>query len=260
VSLLSRTKLQLLSRTGLRLPSRTELRLPSRTELRVGLCPGRLVLPDAVLPVAGDPVAALGELKSRRLAVVLSSHFARYAVLRWSAALKSERDWLAFAQHTFASTYGAAAAGWRIRVSAGRAREARVASAVDGALLDALRALPQVVSVQPYLMAAFNARRRALGRSRAWFVLQEPGRLTLALIGEERWQLVRTRQTRETWRDELADILEREAASAAAGECDAAWVCAEEEVPAKIGRYRVTDVTLPNGANPAFRPQAMVLH
>src|SRR6185503_1696378 len=121
----------------------------------------------------------------------------------------------------------------RIRVSAARAREPRVASAVDAALLEALGTVPQVVSVQPYLMAAFNARRRALGTERAWFVLQEPGRLTLALIAEERWQLVRTRQAGATWREELADLLERESASAGDGECDAAWVCAEEEVPAQ---------------------------
>jgi hypothetical protein len=232
-----------------------------RSELRAGLCPDRLVLAGAVHAVKQDPVAELRALAAdRKLAVVLSNHFVRYAVLPWSRALPSELAWTAYAQHTFSSIYGPAATGWDIRVSRAGRSEARVASAVDTALLESLRSIPGIVSIEPYLMVAGNARRRTLGMQPGWFVLHEPGRLTLGLIENRCWKIVRCRQAREDWRDTLADVLDRELAAAGDLECEHAFVCSEQEVPAKLGRYRLTDVTLPRGASADARAYAMALH
>lgn len=183
-----------------------------RAELRAGLCPGRLVLGGEI--VAGEPLAELRERAAgRRLTVVLSNHYVRYAVLPSSKALRSGADWHAYARHVLEATYGTAVGGWEIRVSE------RVAAAVDAALLEELRAIPTLRSVQPYLMAAFNARRGRLRAKSAWFVVQEPGRLTLALLQEESWKAIRTRQAGPGWAGSLADLLEREAAAAEAPEC-----------------------------------------
>ncbi len=143
--------------------------------------------------------------------------------------------------------------------STGR-RQPRIATAVDAALIESLSANPRVVSIQPYLMAAFNARWRAFGRQPAWFVLQEPGRVTLSLFENASWKLIRTRQTNGDWRESLADMLDRELAACGGPDCERAFVSSEEELPARLGRYRIDDVTLPRGVSLNSRPRAMVLH
>lgn len=157
--------------------------------------------------------------RGERLTVVLAGRLVRYAVLPWSAALGSEDEWLAYARHTLASTYGAAA-GWRVRLSRAERGKARVACAIDESLFDALRALPNVVSIQPGLMPEFNARRRELARGRAWLVLEEPERLTLCLIAEGDWKLIRSRRAGADWRAALPDLLARETALSGEPACE----------------------------------------
>lgn len=241
------------------------------TELRVGLCPDRLIvarfrgalrrklIEQAVCP-AKDPLAELRQRAGKLgTCVVLSNHFVRYAVLPWSSRLASEREWTAFAQHSFLSTYGEVARAWEIRVSPTGRGNPVIACAVDSALLEALRQIPRLARVQPYLMAAFNARRRALPGLSLWFVLQERGRVTLALIVDGKWKLIRSRQVREDWHESLGDLLDREAAACREAGADCAAVCSEEEVPARAGRYRILDVTLPKNADPASRAIRMAL-
>lgn len=238
--------------------------------IRVGLCPDRLVVTrrrhalapveGAIHAVSGDPVASLADMAAdERIAVILSSHFVRYSVLPWSEGLTSQADWLAFAEHNFESVYGAAAvAQWRIHVC-GSAREPRVATAVDAALIGALRSVPKVVSVQPYLMAAFNGRRGDVVED-AWLVLQETGRLTLALISKGEWRLARTRRIDGDWLESLPVLLDRESAAVDDKRCDTVLLCSETEGPAQAGRYRITDITLRRRAKPALRQYAMALH
>jgi hypothetical protein len=217
---------------------------PWRAELRAGLCPARIVLPTETHAVEGDAVATLARLcKGRRVRVVLSSHLVRYAVLPWSAELGPDEEWLALARHTFAGVYGAAADLWHCRVSPAGRGEPRLATAIDATLLDALRSVPGVISVQPYLMSAFNAHRRILAGKDGWLVLQEPGRCTVALIKGGAWRMARTRRIREDWKAELVDILERESAASPDEACEEVHFHGENEVPATLGRYRVTDVT-----------------
>ena len=232
--------------------------LPWPREIRAGLCPDRIVLGGAVHPAA-DPVAELGLRAGTakfpaRVTVVLSNHLVKYALLPWSAALKSERDWVAYARHGFLSTYGDSCAAWRIQVSPEARGEARLASAVDGGIIDALRAIPAVASIQPYLMAAFNTLRKAFSAQPAWLVVQEPGRLTLALAAGHAWKTVRSRKAHGDWRNVLCDLLERESA-AGKFDCRRVLVWSEEEAPAELGGYRITDMT-PRRAAP--RSHAMV--
>jgi hypothetical protein len=154
-----------------------------------------------------------------RLEVVLSNHLVRYAVLAWSPALSSDKKWMAYAQHTYAATYGADAAGWRISICSGGRGKAHVACAIDAALLDEIAAVERVVSIQPHLMSAFNARRKEFGDEPGWFVLHEPGRLTLGLVADGEWKLLRNRRAREDWRDSLGDLLHRETAASGEAAC-----------------------------------------
>ncbi len=232
-----------------------------RGELRVGLCRDRLVLPRSVLPTAGFGVNELKELAAKsRVAVILSNHLVRYTVLPWLSSLSSGEEWLSYARHAFDSTYGAMAARWRIRVCGTGYRQPRVASAVDEDLLQPLEALAGVVSIQPYLMAAFNSRRRTLHGKTTWFVLQEPGRLTLTLFAKGAWKRVRTCQATNDWRGCLADLLDRESAGCDEPDCESAALCSEEELSGTVGRYRIQDITLRRGDSPDARQHVMALH
>jgi len=214
-----------------------------------------------VQDVDADPVRELGALGDRaELAIVLSNHFVRYAVLPWSSALKTEAEWAAYAQHAFVSIYGSGAANWRISLGRRSPGKSRVASAIDATLLCSLQGLPGVVSVKPYLVSAFNARRSAFDGEPAWFVLQERGRVTLALIADSEWKLVRTRQTHGDWRDALSDLIDRERELVDAADCQRAFVYAEDEPPARAGHYQIMDITLPAGATRELRGHAMVFN
>lgn len=204
---------------------------PERASL--GLCPDRLLVGRgaaarviSVAPADGTSAwraalealpAALGERAPRRLTVILSHHFLRYALLPWNAALQSEEAWRAYAEHRLAAIYGAPAAPWVLRVAATAPRGARIACAVEQALIDALQAKlrergVRLASVQPHLMAAFNRSRRRLRGASCWLVVAEAGRLALALIERGAWCSLRTRRAGEDWREALPALLAREGA------------------------------------------------
>lgn len=237
--------------------------LLSRDELRVGVCPDRLVVTGKAsreIVAADDPIAALRKLAGERaMTVILSSHFARYCLLS-STALKTEGDWLAYARHMLAATYGSEAGSWEIRVSRTDARDVRIACAIDAAVAAQVKTIPGLRSVQPYLMAAFNARKKPLGDASAWFVLHERGRLTIALLESRRWRALRVRQAAEDWQSRLADLLDREAAIAGVSPCDQIFLCSEEQADTRLGRFQVTDITLPRGSREELRPYHMTLH
>ncbi len=214
---------------------------------------------DAVAPLHGDPIGELRRMiAGTATTVVLSNHYLRYAVLPWSDALGSNSEWTAYARHAFTSTYGAVSSAWEVRICSTGARSERVACAMDRALLEELKNMPGVVSIEPYLMSAFNGRRKAFGATATWFILQEPGRVASCLIEDGGWKRIRTRRVDADWRQALPDLLDREAALEDSL-CERAVVCAEEDIPTRAGRYALFDASLPNGADPASRPRIMAL-
>jgi hypothetical protein len=147
--------------------------------------------------------------------VILSNHFLRYALVPWRAELADAEEELSFARHCFTRVYGKAAGQWELRLCQGAPEIPRLASAVDTALLDALRSMFDgagipVRSIQPHLMAAFNGFRGSLQQPSAWLAVIEPGNLCLALLKQGRWSRVRSLRIDRAWREELPLILERE--------------------------------------------------
>lgn len=148
--------------------------------------------------------------------VILSNHFMRYTLVPWSAELTDAEEELSFTRHCFARVYGKAARQWEVRLSQEVSESPRLASAVDAELLDGLRGVfdgagIRLRSIQPHLMAAFNACRSGLPPTSAWFALLEPGKLCLGLLDHGRWLQVRSLRIGRAWREELPLILEREA-------------------------------------------------
>lgn len=209
-----------------------------RRNKRIGFFPDGIGVDGSVQ--SGAPAAQLARLTGDfGLEVVLSSHFVRYAVLPWSSELTSEKEWMALAQLHFSSTYGTSASNWAIQTCATGRRKPRVACAVDEQVIASLRRVPRLVSVQPALMAAFNDRREAFSRESGWFVVQEPGRLTLSLIVDGDWKLISCRQARTDWRTTLPALLDREHAMRGEPACERVVLHCQDEPPPRIERYRI---------------------
>jgi len=158
---------------------------------------------------------ALEALKSitwprSRVTVVLSNHFVRYALVPWSAALATPAEEQAYLRHHFAKIHGERAKGWLFRAAEGRRGEARLASAVDGELIAAIKAVfpktgkAKLVSVQPALMHVFNSTRVTVPDAGAWLVIAEPDRACVALHANGAFRAVQN--AKGEWRT----LLERE--------------------------------------------------
>jgi hypothetical protein len=177
---------------------------------------------------------------SREVSVVLADQLVRYALLPWSEAIKTREQWLGLARHRFSALHGAVAADWDVRVTATASSGPRLACAVDQELLEAVAsacesARVNLLSVQPFLVAAFNRIRGRIGGGSCWIVVEEPGRLTLALIERGVWLAVRGRRSDERWRIVLPEILERESAFLGLEKpCTRLIVCAQGEFDARL--------------------------
>ena len=189
--------------------------------LIVRLSPGKVLVGDK--PVGCDPSlgsepwqGAVAVLKSLewtrpcRVTVVLSNHFVRYAVVPWSTGLSSPAEEEAYLRHHFGRIHGERAKAWSLRASEAPADSPRLASAVDTALIEALKSVfpnsgnAKLVSVQPELMEAANRWRDAIPAGGAWLVLAEPERACLALHGDKGWRSV------QNAKGEWLTLLERE--------------------------------------------------
>ena len=123
--------------------------------------------------------------------VVLSNHFARYTIVQPQEDATAQEE-LALARFQFAKIHGERARGWEVRIS--RAGDGpRLACAIDASLLERLKACfpkggkARLASVQPALMAAYNAARKRIPREGAWLLLAEPGRSCLARVAAKGW-------------------------------------------------------------------------
>lgn len=158
------------------------------------------------------------ELKDARakVTVVLSNHFVRYMLVPASERLDRAEEELAFARYHFARVHGERSKSWEVRLSTGPAGAARLASAVDAALLRAIEACfpaggkARLVSVQPYLMSAFNRWRDAIPAGRAWLLLVEPQRSCLAFLDDGRWAAVHNAKGAFDDPTQWAALLDRE--------------------------------------------------
>jgi len=158
---------------------------------------------------------AAGELAKADVTLVLSNRFVHYSVVPWSDTLGSKEEELAFARHCFARVHGSDADDWEIKLSSAQPQQSRLACAVERTLLDALNTHMSPLagryrSLQPHLMASFNRWRAKLGAKPGWFVVAEPGLLSVALLYGGQWHSVRALKVGPDWPQELSGILSRE--------------------------------------------------
>jgi hypothetical protein len=238
-----------------------------RKQLRICLAAERLVLRanrarTSTLALQPDPntvewraaldalPGVLADYRSHDVSLVLADQFVRYALLAWNAALKTDEQWLALARHRLATVHGAAAAEWDVKLTETAPSGPRLACAVDRALINELGAAvaaanARLVSLQPFLVAAFNRLNGplgAIGSGSCWLVIEEPGRLTLCFIQRGTWLAVRSRRADSGWRASLPELIERESAFLALSEpCTRVLVCAQGDFDA--ARYEAWNAT-----------------
>jgi hypothetical protein len=129
--------------------------------------------------------------------LVLSNHFVRYLLIPWEPGLVTQKEELAYARARFLKVFGDTAKHWALKLSRPKPDATGVACAVERTLLEALttaiaNSALRLRSIEPSLMAAFNARSRAPSGD-AWLALAEPGRLLLGLLHAGEWQSLRSR-------------------------------------------------------------------
>lgn len=210
-----------------------------RDQVRIVLCPDRLiavrlgrglrrkVAAKQVFPFpgeAGDWKAALAMLavvlkqpswKNADAVIILSSRFARYQLLPWSEAVLNDAERQALARHMFMQTYGESAASLELRIGDASFGAHSVVAGVERELLAGIEAVfnetsLKLVSIQPYLMSAFNGWRSRLSRDAQWFALIEPGMICAALLHRGGWHRLRVKQVSESRLEELQRMLHRE--------------------------------------------------
>jgi hypothetical protein len=196
----------------------------------------------AALAHAVALIAALGVARAS-VSVVLSNRFARYLLLPASPALRKQADWQAFAQQRLADLHGPEAAACTVLLSTG-GRAARVACAVDAALIEAVRASlgaagHRLVCLRPRFAAWFDGNRRGAGHTGAWFVDHDAGQLTLGLAVAGEWRSLRQRRAGRNWPAQLDGMLDRETELCGAARVDRAYVAAPHPLPERLGRYAV---------------------
>ena len=212
-------------------------------QTRIGLAPDRIYVSDAKnveLPANDGSWRAAVEALPQVInsmkgdaAVVLADQFVRYTLLPWNESLKRAEQWQALAQHRFGALHGAPAAEWQVKVTETAPLGARLACAIERELVSGLAeqfvaAGVRLVSAQPFLVAAFNRIRSTVGKGSCWIVVEERGRLTLALIQRGEWLAIRARRSDDRWRNLLPEILERETAFLGlAAPCTRVIVCAQ---------------------------------
>lgn len=184
--------------------------------LVIRVAPKELVIREKTLPC--DPAygaepwhGVLERLKELdlgpcRVTLELSNHFVRYALVPWSEALATPAEEEIYVRHHFAKIHGERAKAWAVRASEAGPGQPRLASAVDSALIDALKKAfegkkARLISIQPALMRRFNGSRKALPKDGAWLVIAEAERACIALHGGRHWRAVQN--AKGAWRSAL---------------------------------------------------------
>lgn len=135
--------------------------------------------------------------KRGELTLLLSNQFTRFCLVPWSGHIGTPQELQAYAQICFEGIYGQLDEGWSLRLSPEAAGRTRLAAAMPDALFSQLHSIVahegmRLSSVQPYLMAAFNHFRQALGNDDFVFIVAEPQRSNLLQAHAGDWVSVRS--------------------------------------------------------------------
>lgn len=216
--------------------------------------PGR-ALPD-LLPLLDEALADSGG-HGKRAEVVVSQHFVRHVLTPPPGRPISRDEERALVESSLRNIYGDTVEGWRLLVISQPPQYGLLGAAIDAAFLAQLEALLaragfRDIAIRP--LAGVAARR--LPRHYAgWWVLAEPGWLSLFGGTNRIWQHHAAQPVGADWAAALPELLAHAAELAPQVDASAAWIQAvgtgPVAVPAAPGDDGVRWHTLPH--DPAIR-------
>lgn len=160
----------------------------------------------------GDPV-----WRSRRVEIVLSQHFVRHVLTPPPGKALRRNEETALVAASLRDIYGEAVNQWRVEVHSQPPQYGLVGAAIDAALAEALDALLarhgfRDVAIRPL---SSLAARRLPAKLEGWWVLAEPGWLSIFAGANGAWQHLAGQPADADWAASLSQLVEREAALAA---------------------------------------------
>lgn len=152
-----------------------------------------------------------------RIEVVLSSALVRYAVVDIHPAARRVDEVEALAARRFARIHGDCARTWAFTLDEAGRGTARLACAVDSALLEALRGLAdrafcRLCSVTPNLALKYNRARARLDPQRTLYALVEADAICVVSLRDGLWRSVHCVRSPASLRCEIARAVARESA------------------------------------------------
>jgi hypothetical protein len=146
--------------------------------------------------------------------VILSDHFARYALVPWSGNIQNPAELATFARIQFESLYGAPTENWDILVDMSEYGAVGIGCALSRELVPALSQLfsqyrLRLASVRPYFVHVFNRSRMAITGD-AIVAVAEPGQCTLGCCKDGAWHSIRTIRIDSNVESELDILIGRE--------------------------------------------------
>ncbi len=187
--------------------------------------------------------------------IVLSNRLVQYAAITFDAGLKKYSEQEGYARHMLTQTYGPVVGEWDLRIQKGKEGMPWLVSAVDRALLEALRQACatnrlKLRSITPHLMPVFNRFRNTLKADPAWLVVDEPGHALFVLF--DKGEFAAINGVNHGGLHELPMLLDREALVAALPEqCRTVYLnTTGSGLPAgAVGGYEVTRLETPVPGN-----------
>jgi hypothetical protein len=151
-----------------------------------------------------------------QLTIVLNSDFIRYQLLPAQQISMSSAEKQAYAAAAYKEIYGSEIDGWRIKLHETGFSQVSIAAAVDERFLDKLQQVSQqhqiqLVSVQPYLMGAYNSCKKWLSKLSGYFLVIESNKLILLNLQQGRCQNLRMSAVGNDWQQDIKQLLLREA-------------------------------------------------
>ena len=140
--------------------------------------------------------------------VVMSDHWAKYAMVPWSDEVSGDEERQAHARICLNQVYGGVTDSWHLGLGVPIPGEPMVVSAVPVALLEDIRRVLdtsglRLVSAQPQLVAAHNTWRDRLPETGGWFVTLDEGSLAAARLVRNGWDRVYSARVGTDWMVEL---------------------------------------------------------
>lgn len=159
--------------------------------------------------------AALAEHPGKPVRVVLANRLAQFRVIPWRDHLSADKEYRALAQLEFADAFGNLADGWTISLSDEEPGRARIAAAIPGELLAAVKATAashrsRLLGVSPGLTIAARLWPLAQSDAPQCLIAAESGQLCFAVRDASGWRWLRQMRVDADWTERLPRLLNEE--------------------------------------------------